>query len=101
MAQGAIKSRKLSAASKGKKPTVLGPKKGARTIAPKKAVLVKNAKMTKAWQELEFGTTFKLTPIEIFSRSHGHDRTDARSEGRTSRTVEGWKEKQGQQGCKA
>lgn len=50
MAQGAIKSKKLSTASKGKRPAVLGPKKGARTIAPKKAVLVKNAKMTKVLQ---------------------------------------------------
>lgn len=56
MAQGAIKSKKLSTASKGKKPTVLGPKKGARAIAPRKAVLVKNAKMTKVWQVLKFQT---------------------------------------------
>jgi hypothetical protein len=47
MAQGAIKPKKLATASKGKKTTVLGPKKGGRTIAPKKTVLVKNAKMTK------------------------------------------------------
>jgi len=56
MAQGAIKSKKLSIASKGKKPTVLGPKKGARTIAPKKAVLVKNAKMTKVRPNLKYET---------------------------------------------
>jgi hypothetical protein len=47
MAQGAIKAKKPSNSIRGKKPSVLGPKKGARTIAPKKAVLVKNAKMTK------------------------------------------------------
>lgn len=61
MAQGAIKSRKLSTASKSKKLTVLGPKKGARTIAPKKAVLVKNAKMTKVWQDLKSEITLWLT----------------------------------------
>ncbi|KAI9743986.1 MAG: hypothetical protein M1818_002720 [Claussenomyces sp. TS43310] len=44
MAQGAIKIKKSAGP---KKQSVLGPKKGARTIAPKKAVLVKNAKMTK------------------------------------------------------
>jgi hypothetical protein len=47
MAQGAIKAKKLSTVVKSKKTTALGPKKGARKIAPKKRVLVKNAKMTK------------------------------------------------------
>lgn len=47
MAQGTIKAKKLSASTKGRKPTGVAPKKGARTIAPKRAVLVKNAKMTK------------------------------------------------------
>ena len=46
MTQGAIKSQKLSTV-RNKKISVLGPKKGARTIAPKKTKLVKNAKMTK------------------------------------------------------
>jgi Protein of unknown function (DUF2462) len=62
MAQGAIKLKKLSTASKGKKPTVLGPKKGARTIAPKKAVLVKNAKMTKVWPNLKYEVGIWLIP---------------------------------------
>ena len=50
MAQGTIKSKKLTTAtakSSKHRPTVLGAKKGARTIAPRKQVLVKNAKMTK------------------------------------------------------
>jgi hypothetical protein len=50
MAQGAIKSKKSTAPtakSSGRRQTALGPKKGARTIAPKKQVLVRNAKMTK------------------------------------------------------
>lgn len=47
MAQGAIKAKKPSASAKSRKPAVLGPKKGSRMIAPKKAVLVKNAKITK------------------------------------------------------
>lgn len=40
-----IKSKLGSA--KGKKPTVVNAKKGKRTIAPKRTVLVKNAKMIK------------------------------------------------------
>ncbi|PGH17936.1 hypothetical protein AJ79_00835 [Helicocarpus griseus UAMH5409] len=44
MAQGEIKKK---AASSGKKPNALGPKKGARTIAPKKANLIRQKKMTK------------------------------------------------------
>ncbi|KAH6674230.1 hypothetical protein B0J14DRAFT_665904 [Halenospora varia] len=50
MAQGGIKSKKNTAPtakSTGRRQTVLGPKKGARTIAPRKQVLVRNAKMTK------------------------------------------------------
>jgi len=50
MAQGAIKSKKSTAPtakSSGRRQAALGPKKGARTIAPKKQVLVRNAKMTK------------------------------------------------------
>lgn len=50
MAQGTLKSKKLTTAtakSSARKPSVLGPKKGSRTIAPRKQVLVKNAKMTK------------------------------------------------------
>jgi hypothetical protein len=50
MAQGAIKTKKPSAAtgkSSGGRHGVLGPKKGARTIAPKKQVLVKKQKMLK------------------------------------------------------
>ncbi|RDL37533.1 Uncharacterized protein BP5553_04966 [Venustampulla echinocandica] len=46
MAQGTVKLRK-STASTGRRPSALGPKKGARTIAPKRQVLVRNAKMTK------------------------------------------------------
>jgi hypothetical protein len=44
MVQGTIKSKLGS--TKGKKPTA-APKKGKRTIAPKRTVLVKNAKMIK------------------------------------------------------
>lgn len=50
MAQGTIKSKKLSTAtakSSGGRPSTLGPKKGARTIAPRKQVLVKSQKMLK------------------------------------------------------
>ncbi|RFU28522.1 hypothetical protein B7463_g7818, partial [Scytalidium lignicola] len=50
MAQGTIKSKKLTTAtakSSGRRENVLGPKKGARTIKPRKATLVQNAKMTK------------------------------------------------------
>lgn len=49
MAQGTIKSKKLTTATAKtpRRATVLGPKKGARTIAPRKQVLVRNAKMTK------------------------------------------------------
>lgn len=50
MAQGTLKSKKLSTATAkatARRPSVLGPKKGARAIAPRNKVLVKNAKMTK------------------------------------------------------
>jgi hypothetical protein len=50
MAQGTLKSKKLTTAtakSSGRRPTVLGPKKGARTIAPRKQVLVRNKGMMK------------------------------------------------------
>ncbi|KAH8596414.1 hypothetical protein B0O99DRAFT_593732 [Bisporella sp. PMI_857] len=50
MAQGTVKPKKLTTAtakSSARRPTALGPKKGARTIAPRKQVLVRNAKMTK------------------------------------------------------
>ncbi|EKD14443.1 uncharacterized protein L3040_005725 [Drepanopeziza brunnea f. sp. 'multigermtubi'] len=50
MVQGTLKSKKLTTATareSGRRQAVLGPKRGARTIAPKKQVLVRNAKMTK------------------------------------------------------
>ena len=50
MAQGDIKTKKHSTPtgkSSGGRHGVLGPKKGARTIAPKKQVLVKKQKMLK------------------------------------------------------
>jgi hypothetical protein len=51
MAQGTIKAGSKSSAptvkGSGGRKTVLGPKKGARTIAPRKVGLVRNAKMTK------------------------------------------------------
>lgn len=50
MAQGAIKTKKPSTSTgklSGGRHGVLGPKKGARTIAPKKQVLVKKQKMLK------------------------------------------------------
>ncbi|MCJ1388713.1 hypothetical protein MMC18_001562 [Xylographa bjoerkii] len=45
MAQGTVKKSKAATASR--RPSVLGPKKGARTIAPKRASLVKQKKITK------------------------------------------------------
>ncbi|KAK2625171.1 hypothetical protein QTJ16_005540 [Diplocarpon rosae] len=50
MAQGTLKSKKLTTATakaSSRRPGVLGPKKGARSIAPRNQVLVRNAKMTK------------------------------------------------------
>jgi hypothetical protein len=47
MAQGTIKVKKPSAATTARRPSALGPKKGARTIAPRKQTLVKNMKMAK------------------------------------------------------
>jgi hypothetical protein len=58
MAQGTIKAGKKSTAptvkGSGGRKTVLGPKKGARTIAPRKAGLVRNAKMTKVCTPIAF-----------------------------------------------
>ncbi|KKZ60106.1 hypothetical protein EMCG_00797 [[Emmonsia] crescens] len=45
MAQGELKKSKPAAAAK--KSNALGPKKGARVIAPKKANLIRHKKMTK------------------------------------------------------
>ncbi len=50
MAQGTLKSKKLTTATakaSGRRPNALGPKKGARTIAPRKQVLVRNKGMVK------------------------------------------------------
>ncbi len=58
MAQGTIKSKKLTTAtakSSMRRPNVLGPKKGARSIAPRKQVLVRNKGMTKVFTFF-FGT---------------------------------------------
>ncbi|KAL3495375.1 hypothetical protein BJX62DRAFT_233367 [Aspergillus germanicus] len=46
MTQGALKKAKSGAAT-SKRPSALGPKKGNRTIAPKKASLIKQQKMNK------------------------------------------------------
>jgi hypothetical protein len=61
MAQGTLKSKKLTTAtakSSTRRPNVLGPKKGARSIAPRKQVLVRNAKMTKVHLFLSFFFSF-------------------------------------------
>lgn len=49
MAQGTLKSKKLTTATakSSRRPNALGPKKGARTIAPRKQVLVRNKGMVK------------------------------------------------------
>ncbi|KAL3478781.1 hypothetical protein BJX99DRAFT_223877 [Aspergillus californicus] len=46
MVQGSMKKAKASTAST-RRPSTLGPKKGPRTIAPKKTALVKQKKMIK------------------------------------------------------
>ncbi|MCJ1412557.1 hypothetical protein MMC19_006654 [Ptychographa xylographoides] len=45
MAQGAVKKSKATTAAR--RPNILGPKKGARTIAPRRTSLVKQKKITK------------------------------------------------------
>jgi hypothetical protein len=57
MAQGTIKVKKSAAPAK--RSSALGPKKGARTIAPRKIQLVKNAKMTKV-------CLFPTLPLALF-----------------------------------
>ena len=51
MAQGTLKSKKLTTATakSSRRPNALGPKKGARTIAPRKQVLVRNKGMVKVF----------------------------------------------------
>ncbi|KAI1921397.1 hypothetical protein LOZ58_002278 [Ophidiomyces ophidiicola] len=56
MAQGALKKAK-PASSATKRRSALDPKKGARTIAPKKAALVKQKKLNK---KLSAGLTAKM-----------------------------------------
>ncbi|WEW58885.1 hypothetical protein PRK78_004353 [Emydomyces testavorans] len=55
MAQGTIKKSK-AASSSTKRPSALGPRKGSRVIAPKKAALIKQKKLTK---KLSAGLTAK------------------------------------------
>ncbi|EEQ33044.1 hypothetical protein McanMca71_003760 [Microsporum canis] len=64
MAQGAIKKTKAAPA---KKPTTLGPKRGAKTIAPKKAKLIKQQKMVK---KLTSGLTGKTE--RMLAEKAGH-----------------------------
>lgn len=47
MAQGTVKPRKASVPTATRGKAAQGPKKGARVVAPKKSVLVRNAKITK------------------------------------------------------
>ncbi|RDW79796.1 hypothetical protein BP6252_04434 [Coleophoma cylindrospora] len=50
MAQGTIKSKKLTTATartNNRNVSAVGPKKGSRTIAPRRAVLVQHSKITK------------------------------------------------------
>lgn len=68
MAQGTLKSKKLTTAtakSSTRRPGVLGPKKGSRTIAPRNQVLVRNAKMTKVCSVFSgivlFGAVFSVS----------------------------------------
>ncbi|EFR03116.1 hypothetical protein MGYG_06111 [Nannizzia gypsea CBS 118893] len=64
MAQGAIKKSKPTQA---KKPTSLGPKRGAKTIAPKKAKLIKQQKLVK---KLTSGLTGKTE--RLLAEKAGH-----------------------------
>lgn len=45
--RGARREEKANFNSRDFRPTILGPKKGARTIAPKRAVLIKQKKLRK------------------------------------------------------
>lgn len=100
MAQGTVKPNKSGAAT-GRRPSALGPKKGARTIAPKRQVLVRNAKMTKVgfpyflsflWI-LPRGDEWALTAVETLRWFNIDDGTYAWFEGRTSGAVERRQEK--------
>ncbi|EPE27794.1 hypothetical protein GLAREA_04585 [Glarea lozoyensis ATCC 20868] len=95
MAQGTIKAGKKSTAptvkGSGGRKTVLGPKKGARTIAPRKAGLVRNAKMTKkhsagltAMTERTLGA--KAGHLELIKG--GKKNQDAPVKGKDGKTVE-------------
>ncbi|KAL8808184.1 MAG: hypothetical protein Q9182_000248 [Xanthomendoza sp. 2 TL-2023] len=58
MAQGPLKKKPSSATSASKRPNALGPKKGARVIAPRKKKLVEQKRLTKRrrsdpWQNLQ------------------------------------------------
>jgi hypothetical protein len=61
MAQGTIKKSKPTPTST-RRPTILGPKKGARAIAPRKAVLVKQKKLTKVFLPPPFPLFLYLRP---------------------------------------
>ncbi|KAK2837011.1 hypothetical protein FQN49_006495 [Arthroderma sp. PD_2] len=64
MAQGALKKAKPAST---KKPTALGPKRGAKTIAPKKSKLVSQQKMLK---KLTSGLTGKTE--RLLAEKAGH-----------------------------
>ncbi|KAH1286314.1 hypothetical protein KXW98_008599 [Aspergillus fumigatus] len=67
MAQGPLKKTKPSTA---KRPTALAPKRGPRQIAPKKATLIKQQKITKL--------------VEAYGWVDGEDGEDFGAEGGTS-----------------
>jgi len=96
MAQGTIKSRKPTTSSSKKS---ANPKKGARTIAPKKKNLVKQNKITKVdalpfslMSSVRMMAGADLKRLEIYSRADWEDGKGAGGEGGTFGDVGGWEE---------
>lgn len=107
MAQGTIKSSKLSSATaknSSRRQAVLGPKKGARTIAPRKQVLVRNKGMVKVlsfalfhiklpfWYSFGEGANTNSGATETLRGPNSDDGTNSGCESRAFGVIEGREE---------
>lgn len=68
MAQGTIKIKKNVVVGSTSKKAALGPKKGARTVAPRKQVLVRSAKITKVCSFFFFLPFYGSSGFELRDR---------------------------------
>ncbi|PYI36447.1 hypothetical protein BP00DRAFT_106402 [Aspergillus indologenus CBS 114.80] len=105
MVQGSLKKTKPSGGSTSKRPTALAPKRGPRQIAPKKASLIKQQKLTKVRRLfLELDSITKPLPKpnpkprprnKSMARANSLRRTQKLTAGLTARTEKNLAERAG------